>query len=255
MSDTPPRLPPFFRLVAFDTVGSTSEEANRLASDGAAEGTLVWARAQSAGRGRRGRSWSSPPGNLYLSLILRPNCRPAMASQLGFVTAVGLGEALDALLPPESERPRYKWPNDLLVGGRKISGILLDASTGADGRLDWLAVGIGVNIASFPSETSYGATSLHEAGAGAVSVEQVLEVFAVHWLDRFEQWRREGFGPIREQWLARALALGDTVEVRLEREALSGRFVELGESGALILELPQGERRVVAAGDVCYPAF
>src|SRR5690606_470120 len=110
MSDapSPPRLPPFFRLVAFDTIGSTSEEARRLAADGAPEGTLVWARAQSAGRGRRGRSWSSPPGNLYLSLLLRPDCPAAAAPQLGFATAVGLGEALDTLLPADAERPRFK---------------------------------------------------------------------------------------------------------------------------------------------------
>ena len=257
MSDapSPPRLPPFFRLVAFDTVGSTSEEARRLAADGAPEGTLVWARAQSAGRGRRGRSWSSPPGNLYLSLLLRPDCPAAVAPQLGFATAVGLGEALDTLLPADAERPRFKWPNDVLVGGRKIAGILLDASTGSNGHLDWLIIGVGVNIASFPEDTSYGATSLREAGAGAVSADEVLPVFASHWLRRLERWGREGFTPIRQAWLENALGLGEVIEVRLERETLTGRFVELDETGALVLDLPRVGHRVIAAGDVSYPAY
>ncbi len=255
MSDRLPRLPSFYRLVAHDRIDSTSEEAKRLAASGAVEGTLVWAREQTAGRGRRGRVWSSPPGNLYVSLVLRPACAPGAAAQLGFAAAVGLGAALESLLPAGAGMLQFKWPNDLLVERRKIAGILLDASTGADGRLDWLILGIGVNIESFPDQTSYGATSLRDVGAGAVTVEQVLEVLGVHLLRTLDQWRREGFAPIRRQWLSHALGLGERIDVRLEQDTLSGRFVELSDSGALTLELPQGERRIIAAGDVFYPAL
>ncbi|HLJ64877.1 MAG TPA: biotin--[acetyl-CoA-carboxylase] ligase, partial [Stellaceae bacterium] len=131
---TPPTLPDFYRLLAYDEVGSTNEEARRFAAEGAPEGTLVWARSQSAGRARRGRQWVSDPGNLYFSLILRPNHPAAMAAQLGFAAALAIGEAAVEFLP-DNVRVGYKWPNDVLVEGRKLSGILLESQGGAPGRI------------------------------------------------------------------------------------------------------------------------
>ena len=121
MTKRQPKLPPGYRLLRYDSIGSTNDEAKRLARDGAAEGTLVWALEQTAGRGRRGRAWSSPRGNLYLSLILRPDCPVGSAAQLGFVAALAVGDALRAILP-RVERLAYKWPNDVLIDGRKIAG-------------------------------------------------------------------------------------------------------------------------------------
>lgn len=119
-----PDLPANFPLIALGDVGSTNDEARRLAAEGAPDGTVVWARSQNAGRGRYGRSWSSPPGNLYVSLLLRPACPPATALQLGFVAAVALGEALDRRVAAAALT--FKWPNDVLLDGRKIAGILLE---------------------------------------------------------------------------------------------------------------------------------
>ena len=147
-----PELPAFYRLLAYEQIDSTNEEAKRLAAAGAPAGTLVWAGEQLAGRGRRGRGWASPPGNLYVSLLLRPACPPAQACQLNFVAAVALAEAVSALLPAGAG-VALKWPNDVLVGGAKVSGILLEASAALDRSIDWLVIGAGVNIASHPADT------------------------------------------------------------------------------------------------------
>jgi len=252
MSDPLAPLPAFFHLIALDAVDSTNEEARRLAASGAPEGTLVWARRQTAGRGRRGRSWQSPPGNLYASILLRPRCAPAAAAQIGFVTAVALGEALRRFLPPGVPLS-FKWPNDVLVAGRKISGILLEASGLTGDRLDFLVVGVGANVATSPADVPYAATSLAQSGAGEVKTGDLLAVFAESFASGLARWREEGFAPAREGWLARAQGLGGPVEVRLDRETLSGRFASLDEGGGLALDLPCGERRVVTAGDVFFP--
>jgi BirA family biotin operon repressor/biotin-[acetyl-CoA-carboxylase] ligase len=251
MSDRRPELPSFFSLVALARTGSTNEDLHRLAREGAAEGTLVWAREQLRGRGRRGRGWSSPPGNLYLSLLLRPFVPPAEAAQIGFVAAVALAETLESLLPP-GRQLRCKWPNDLLIDGAKVSGILPEAEA-EGGVVQAVVLGMGVNVASFPPDLPYKATSLSAAGVHA-SVEGVLAGLAPRLLAWYRRWRKEGFPPIRRRWLDFATGLGQPIEVRLEREILRGRFATLDSTGALDLELADGRRRLITAGDVFHPA-
>jgi BirA family biotin operon repressor/biotin-[acetyl-CoA-carboxylase] ligase len=163
-----------------------------------------------------------------------------------------LGGALRQVLPPATPLA-FKWPNDVLVGGRKVSGILLEASGLTGERLDSLVVGVGVNVAASPADVAYAATSLAESGAGEVSVADLLAGFATAFLAELELWRREGFAPARRRWLAHAEGLGGPVEVRLDRETLAGRFAALDESGGLALDLPSGQRRIVSAGDVFFP--
>lgn len=244
-------LPGFFRLQRFEEIDSTNEEAKRRAAAGAPAGTLIWAKAQSAGRGRRGRAWVSVPGNLYLSLLLRPERGAAHAAQLGFAAALAVGEAILPLLPTSAVLA-YKWPNDVLVGGRKVSGILLESQAAAEGRLDWLAVGIGVNVASFPVASEYPATSLADAGAAAVSLEALLAAIAAWLLFWYERWLAEGFAPLRQAWLARAAGLGEGMRVRLSAGESEGRFAGIDEEGALLLEQGTARRRI-SAGDV-FPA-
>ncbi len=251
MSAGRPELPPFFSLHAFECIDSTNEEALKLARGGAPEGTLVWAREQSKGRGRRGRGWASPPGNLYISLLLRPGVPPAAAAQTGFLAAVALAETLEAILPP-GRGLSCKWPNDLLIDGAKVSGILPEAEA-AGGLVEALVLGIGVNVASFPPGLPYRVTSLAAAGA-RIGVEGLLEALAPRLASWYELWCRDGFPPVRRRWLDFATGLGEPIEVRLEREVLSGRFARLDDSGALDLELPGGGRRLVTAGDVFHPA-
>ena len=247
-----PRLPPAYRLVALDTVESTNGEAWRLAEEGAAEGTLVWARTQTKGRGRRGRAWVSQPGNLTFSLLLRPDRKPMEAAQLGFVAAIALGEAVGSVAPPMIE-VEYKWPNDVLFNGRKGAGILLDAKAGESGILDRLILGVGVNVVAHPEDTDFPATNLRFEGCGGeVTAEALLEAFARSFLLWADRWLDDGFAPVRQAWLQHARGLGEEIRVHLPAETLEGRFKELDADGTLILELAGGTVERIAAGDVYF---
>ncbi len=253
----PPVLPSSYRLVCCDSIASTNDEAKRLARAGAAERTVVWALEQTAGRGRRGRRWVSPRGNLYTSLVLRPDCSPESAARLGFAAALAIGDALASLVPGLAGLA-CKWPNDVLLDGRKIAGILLeselgrDANTGSGERLAFLVVGVGINLVAAPEDAEYPATSLAAEGCRAPEPAAMLEAL-IRCFDVWERrWREEGFAPVRNAWLARATPLGQPIEVRLENRTLHGRFADLDRHGALVLETPDGPR-LISAGDV-FPA-
>jgi BirA family biotin operon repressor/biotin-[acetyl-CoA-carboxylase] ligase len=252
MSDTAPALPEAYRLLHFAKLGSTNDEAKNFARAGGADRTLVWADEQTAGRGRRGRTWQSPPGNLYLSLVMRPGGAPARAAQLGFVAALGLGEALAALTGPALQL-RFKWPNDLLAGGRKLAGILLESETSAGDSVDFVVIGIGTNLVSRPGDVEFPATSLAEQGFPEITPALLLEAFVRHFDAWARRWDADGFAPVRAAWLARAGGVGERVQVRLERKTLFGRFIDLDDDGALLLDGAEGRRRI-AAGEV-YPAL
>jgi BirA family biotin operon repressor/biotin-[acetyl-CoA-carboxylase] ligase len=246
-----PRLSSFYNLVHRERIDSTNEEAKRLAAAGAPAGTLVWAGEQLAGRGRRGRGWTSPPGNLYMSLLLRPDRVTAVACQLNFVTAVALAETVAALLPPGAS-VALKWPNDVLINGAKVSGILLEAAAAADRVIDWMVIGVGVNIVSHPPDTPYPATSLQcERVRSTPAV--VLEAFAGRFERWHATWRDTGFARVRDRWLTSARGLGEPIEIRLERETLHGRFSDLDETGALMLDMGNGGRRQITTGDLFFP--
>jgi len=251
MNEADLTLPDGFRLHRYETLGSTNDEARSLARAGAPEGTLVWSLAQTAGKGRRGRPWVSPPGNLYLSLVQRPAGPPAQAAQLGFVAAIALGDALDRVARPVA-RLRYKWPNDLLIDGRKIAGILLESETAAAGSADFVIIGIGVNLVSAPRDVEFPATSLAEAGCAGLTASRLLEAFAHSFAGWATRWREEGFAPVRAAWLTRASGLGEGIRVRLEHQTFDGRFLDLDHDGALLLDGAEGHRRI-AAGEV-FPA-
>lgn len=247
MSDTP-SLPAEFRLLRLGTVDSTNEEARRRALAGEASGLLIWAEAQAAGRGRQGRIWSSPPGNLYCSLLLRPRLPVSTAALLSFVAAVAAAETVAASLPEGAAPVTCKWPNDVLVAGAKIAGILLESRTGTGGGLEWIVIGTGINIASYPAVAAYPTTSLGEHGSRA-DVGSVLELYAdrlAHWLAVHQV---QGFAPVRAAWLARAEGLGRTLQVRLGQAVVAGVFESLDAAGALVLKTPEG-RRAVTAGEV-----
>ena len=247
-----PVLPAAWRLEARATVGSTNEDAKRLALAGAPEFTLIWALEQKQGRGRRGRAWSSPRGNLYLSLVLRPEVAAGEAAQIGFVAAVALTETLRPLLPPGAEIA-LKWPNDVLIGRRKVSGILPEAVSGEAGRVEALILGIGVNVASHPEGSAWPATDLAAEGA-KIALEPLLERLAAA-LDRWIGiWGREGFAPVRARWMESALGAGERMELRLEHRVLAGRFIEIDAEGALLLAPTDGSPpQKIRAGEVFFP--
>ena len=247
-------LGPDFRLVRMESVGSTNAEAARLAGEGAVDGTLVWAERQTAGRARRGREWRSPPGNLYCSLILRPAVPPWAAAQLSFVAALAVADTLAAFAPRDVP-VRVKWPNDVLLAGRKASGILLESMPGTGGLVDWVVIGAGINVASHPEDTEFPRHQPRRHGCwrggrrqGIASLCPCLRRVA----------RALGAGGVRSH--PRGLAwgcqggLGDPIVVRLDHDTLDGRFAALDADGALVLEMPGGGRRTIAAGDVFFPA-
>ena len=252
MTEADPTLPEGFRLHRFEKLGSTNDEAKALARAGAPERTIVWAGEQTAGRGRRGRTWLSPPGNLYLSLVLRPEGGPARAAQLGFVAALGLGDALAALAGPALGL-RYKWPNDVLADGRKLAGILLESENAASDRVDFVVAGLGVNIIAAPEDVEYPATSLAAEGVAGVTPAVLLGGFVRHFATWAGRWCEAGFAPVRAAWLARASGLGEPIRVRLESTTLCGRFLDLDDDGALVLDGEDGRKRI-AAGEV-FPAL
>ncbi len=251
--DRVPKLPPAYRLVQLEEIDSTSSEAKRRAEDGAEDGTLIWAKRQTAGYGRQDRGWDSDQGNLFFSLIVRPDCRLEEAAQLSFLAALALGDAVGSVAPPMIE-VTYKWPNDVLFNGRKGAGILLESKSKADGGLDWLVIGIGANVTSFPTQTRFPATSLHFEGCpGSVTAIDLLESFSRHCLSWINRWLDDGFAPIRQAWLNHAEGLSKEIEVRLPQETLTGRFEDLDPRGALKLTLPDGSQRSISAGEVYFP--
>jgi BirA family transcriptional regulator, biotin operon repressor / biotin---[acetyl-CoA-carboxylase] ligase len=235
---------------ALERCGSTNDEAFAWALQGAPDGAVVTAREQLTGRGRAGRAWHSPPGDgLYLSLIVRPKIPPAEAPGLSFAAAVAAAEALSPFLP---KPPLLKWPNDIFYEGKKLGGILLGMSTSPEGRLDFVVIGIGVNVntTAFPEELGPIATSLRLASGRRRELEEVAEALLERLEARVELLAREGFGPIRELWRARAFTLGR--RVALERPPARGIARDIDLSGALLVEADSGELLTVVAGDVVH---
>lgn len=252
------QLPSPYRLVELESVDSTNAEAKRLAADGWPDSTVVWAKRQTAGRGRRGRTWVSPEGNLFFSILLRPPYPAMNVMQLGFVAANAIADALQ-VLAPRGTFVTVKWPNDVLVEGKKVAGILMEAEPDEEnpGQLKWLVLGIGVNIVSHPAniDSEYPATSLIAEGVtkDGLNIEALLDTLVKRFLAGFVTWRNLGFGPIRRHWLLRAKGLGGPVVVRLPNETLHGIFAALDEDGALVLHLEGRPNRRITAGDVFFP--
>jgi BirA family biotin operon repressor/biotin-[acetyl-CoA-carboxylase] ligase len=235
------------RIEQVAEIDSTNEACRLRALAGEAAGLVIRAERQTAGRGRRGRNWNSPPGNLYTSILLRPQRPASEAAALGFAAVMAIGDVAEALLPPGT-RVQHKWPNDLLINGSKASGILLEAQPG------FVVLGIGVNIISHPADTPYPATDLVAAGAAPITPQALLERLLTAFAPLYDTWERAGFAALLPVWRRRAAGLGQAIEVRLERETLTGTFQDLEPDGTLRLALSDGTERRIAAGDVYLPA-
>ncbi|HEX8239580.1 MAG TPA: biotin--[acetyl-CoA-carboxylase] ligase [Allosphingosinicella sp.] len=223
--------------------GSTNDDLASLAREGAAEGIWLRAGRQSGGRGRQGREWHSPPGNLYASTLIRLRPGDPPAPTLALVAAVALHEVATAFTVA-GVKIEIKWPNDLLVAGAKLSGILLE-------RLDdAVIVGFGVNLADHPDETARPAINMGMLG-GAPDPGRFLDALAEAFARWVGRWRDDGLAPIRERWLAAAHPPGTPLSTHTASGAwIEGVFEGLDESGALRLRLADGSSHVVHAGDV-----
>ena len=240
-------------VIVFDDLDSTNAEARRRAEAGERGAVWLLARRQSAGRGRRGRSWDAGQANLTATLLITLDKPPQEAAQLAFIAALAVGRMADAYVPPSLIG--FKWPNDILIEGRKAAGMLIESGVAAGEGL-WLAVGIGVNLADYPQAVERPATALVNCLAHGVihppSRDDALERLSAAFDEALQAWLGKGFEPIRAAWLARSVGIGGPCTARLERETVTGTAEGLDADGALLLRLPGGELRRITAGDVFF---
>lgn len=246
------------RLVSHDEIDSTNDEAKRLVQAGEAGPLWVVAARQSKGRGRLGRSWTSLTGNLHASLILSGFGPAAIAPQLGFVAGVA---TLSALLRTTgaAERLALKWPNDILLDGAKLAGILLEGAYlpgAASAPFGGLAcvIGIGVNCAASPAEVPGPVSDLTRLPPAPTAGELFAQLTDT-MIETLELWAGgTGFARLRERWLSHAAGLGQEIKVALAQETVEGRFETIDETGRLVASTRDG-RRVIEAGDVFLPSL
>jgi BirA family transcriptional regulator, biotin operon repressor / biotin---[acetyl-CoA-carboxylase] ligase len=237
-----------YGLATHDTLASTNAEALTRTRAGEREPLWIVAAEQTAGRGRRGNEWVSPPGNLYATLLLTDPAPSECAPELSFVTALALHDAILERAPQLAAALALKWPNDMLCGGFKLAGILIEGERA--GNAFAVAIGIGVNCQSHPTGTPYLVTDLKAAGAD-ISAEALFETLSATMLQRLRQWRRgAGFTDIRADWLARGAGIGGDMRVKLPDREIFGCGEGLDERGRLLLRVADGSVQAIAAGEV-----
>lgn len=240
--------------IVHDAVDSTNAEARRLAEAGETGPVWIAARTQTAGRGRRGRAWSSPEGNLSATLLDTTALAPAEAARVSFVAALAAHDVCAAFCPPALVR--LKWPNDVEVDGAKACGVLVEsgarAGAGAGGGL-WLAIGVGINLVHAPSQVERPATTLAQhlaAGAPEPTFDAALDHLRESFARRLRLWTEAGFAAVADAWTARAAHLGRRCAARLPNETVEGIAEGLEPDGALRLRTADGALRRITAGDV-----
>lgn len=219
------------------------DAARDMAESGAGDRTLVRADVQSGGRGRYGRPWVSEAGNLYLTVILREARPLSQCAQLSFAAALAVAESIP------DDGVRLKWPNDVLIRDKKTAGILLEA--GGENTAPWILIGIGVNVAHFPTDTPYRATSL-----SAEDLPTDLDALCRSLASGIDRWRgiwhKQGAPALHRAWMERAKGVGEPIRVRLRERQIDGVFESLDGEGRLIVRTDGNERHAIAAGDVFF---
>lgn len=240
------RAEPRTRILRFDSLESTNKKARELAEAGEPEGTVVVARTQTGGRGRLGRAWVSPPGGLWFSVVLKPRVPPAQVPVLGLLTGVAVARALKGLYRLES---RLKWPNDVLIQGKKVCGVLTELSVRGE-ILDHVIVGVGINasfpLALLPSELWTRATTIQELLGRTIELEPLLYRVVEELDKRYLEFVGGKTGGILEEWRALSETLGRKVRVDTLEEAVEGLAEEIDASGALLIRTAKGPVRVIA---------
>ena len=255
-----------YRLHGFDSVGSTSTEAVRAAQAGDIGDVWFAALRQTEGRGRRGRQWETPHGNLAASLLVVPDCDPAITATLGFVAGVALNRALGSLVPgaevklgidgadgQDQSRIALKWPNDVLADGAKLAGVLLEAQKRPDGRMA-IVIGMGVNVVAAPEGLPYPAASISALGWD-VTAQAILGALTDEWVDAVELWDGgRNVAGILELWRSSAAGIGAPVAVSRDGEVVRGVFETIDDAGRLIVRSNDNSRVAITAGDVHFGA-
>ena len=242
------KLPDGFNHQAFLSIDSTNKEAIRKIAKGAGSGLWITSEEQTGGRGRAGREWVSSPGNLYCSLIYNTGQELFTSSQLSFVTSVAVRETIDECL--NTDDIKCKWPNDVLVVGKKICGILLETTTNELGQL-LMVIGVGINIDHHPDLALYEATHINAYAENKFNPADVFYILVHKMAFWLNTWQLDGFSKIRQEWLRNSKGIGEIVTVKSGNEEFIGRFVDLDANGALKLETSQGEK-LIHSGDVFF---
>ena len=240
-----PDLPPGISLISRETVTSTNYEAKLLANDGAPEGTVVWAKAQTHGKGRMNRNWVSKPGNLYSSIIFRPRTSLAQATQIAFLPALALGEVIARYVSVSNYS--FKWPNDVLLNKKKLSGTLVESGDWSTNESKWLVIGCGVNIANSPTGTQFPATSIFEETKELIPVKDALFCYYQFVYEWYLRWAKEGFSSVRNAWIKHAYGLEEIMTANCGQQSYTGRFIGLDNNGALKIQTDVGLRTIRAA--------
>jgi len=238
--------PEGYDRIVLETVDSTNAEAARIAPF-LKRPTWIMAHAQTAARGRRGRAWVNPEGNLAATLVMRPGGVPAWAALRSFLASNALFQTLAMYV--DRDRLSLKWPNDVLLDERKVAGILLE-SAGSAKEVDWLAIGFGVNLEvtpEVPDAVDFPPISVKEATGDSVDAEEFLDTLAGHYATEERILDRLGFEPIRADWIERAARLGDTITARTEKRDYTGIFDTVDEKGQLVLITGTGPVHIPAA--------
>ncbi len=253
-----------YRLESHEVVGSTNALALDRARNGDAGRLWIAARRQEEGRGRRGRSWATPEGNLAATLLLRLRGVEQPAA-LGFVAGLSLADALNMVAPgldvsvgadgggTKTERFTLKWPNDVLADGGKLAGILLESLSLPSGEMA-IAVGLGINVVAYPEDTPYPATSLIALGVKA-DAGTLFTALSDAWTVNAALWAEgSGLDAVREKWLSRAAGLGSKVAIRIDGAVVRGTFETIDSHCRLVLREESGRERLITAGDVHFGA-
>ncbi|MCG8560801.1 MAG: biotin--[acetyl-CoA-carboxylase] ligase [Hyphomicrobiales bacterium] len=241
------QLPTGHRLACFDTIDSTNAEALRRAELGEHGPLWICAAEQCAGRGRMGRGWASPAGNLHASLLLRTACPVDTALQLVFVAGLAVHDAVSDLC---REPLQLKWPNDLLLSGRKLAGVLIESVGGSERPGATIVVGTGLNLVAHPEEALRPATDL-AAHSIDLAVPEALQRLATATATRLETWAEgAGFAQIRESWEERALPVGEAIRVRINDHERLGTYAGIDAMGALRMIETGGNETRITTGDV-----
>lgn len=243
-----------YHLLSYDTLDSTNEEARRLAEGGGAHGAVIWSRKQTHGKGRKGRTWISDEGNLFVSFLLAPDVTLEQLPELSFVAGLAV---LDTLQPIISDLGdvSLKWPNDVLFNDKKIAGILAESfetakREGVNVRR-WAVIGIGVNVEHHPAKgVLYPTTDLKTAGVEIISAKIILSRLIHHFVLRYDQWMHNGFSSIRAAWRANAHNIGEFVSVQQEDGVIEGAFLDVDAQGRMVIVDKEGEKVFVGSGDV-----
>ncbi len=234
-------------LYFFETLSSTMDEARARAYKEAKTGDVIIAKHQTKGRGRRGRTWNSFPGNLHMTYVTYLDVPLDIAPQLSLVSCVGLCEELSRYIPPKLELT-YKWPNDVLLGGKKVGGFLLEALPHPDKVETCYLIGCGINLCTFPEDVRYPATSFSAEGLD-LTVEEIQQGLAGSLERYITAWRKEGFEPIRDLWMKRAAFVGTRISVEMGGETHEGQFEGIDAQGAMVLQT-KDKLMTISVGDV-----